>query len=32
MVDERILVVDDEESIRWVLSRGLGRRGWEVDS
>jgi two-component system, NtrC family, nitrogen regulation response regulator GlnG len=32
MADERILVVDDEESIRWVLSRGLARRGWEVES
>jgi two-component system nitrogen regulation response regulator GlnG len=32
MADERILVVDDEESIRWVLSRGLVRRGWKVDS
>jgi two-component system nitrogen regulation response regulator GlnG len=32
MADEHILVVDDEESIRWVLSRGLMRRGWKVDS
>jgi two-component system, NtrC family, nitrogen regulation response regulator GlnG len=32
MADERILVVDDEESIRWVMSRGLVRRGWKVDS
>ncbi|MGH8071476.1 MAG: sigma-54-dependent transcriptional regulator [Candidatus Entotheonellia bacterium] len=32
MADERILVVDDEESIRWVLSRGLARRGWKVES
>jgi two-component system nitrogen regulation response regulator GlnG len=32
MADERILVVDDEESIRWVLSRGLMRRGWKVES
>ena len=32
MADERILVVDDEESIRWVLSRGLARRGWRVES
>ena len=32
MADERMLVVDDEESIRWVLSRGLVRRGWKVDS
>ncbi len=31
MADERILVVDDEESIRWVLSRGLARRGWKVE-
>jgi two-component system nitrogen regulation response regulator GlnG len=31
MADERILVVDDEESIRWVLSRGLSRRGWKVE-
>ncbi|HXH08175.1 MAG TPA: sigma-54 dependent transcriptional regulator [Alphaproteobacteria bacterium] len=32
MADERILVVDDEESIRWVLTRGLARRGWTVQS
>jgi two-component system nitrogen regulation response regulator GlnG len=32
MADERILVVDDEESIRWVLTRGLARQGWEVQS
>jgi len=32
MADERILVVDDEESIRWVLTRGLVRRGWQVQS
>jgi two-component system, NtrC family, nitrogen regulation response regulator GlnG len=32
MADDRILVVDDEESIRWVLSRGLARRGWKVES
>jgi two-component system, NtrC family, nitrogen regulation response regulator GlnG len=32
MADERILVVDDEESIRWVLTRGLARRGWKVQS
>jgi two-component system, NtrC family, nitrogen regulation response regulator GlnG len=32
MADEHILVVDDEESIRWVLSRGLARRGWKVES
>jgi two-component system nitrogen regulation response regulator GlnG len=32
MADEHILVVDDEESIRWVLTRGLARRGWHVQS
>jgi two-component system nitrogen regulation response regulator GlnG len=32
MADERILVVDDEESIRWVLTRGLARQGWKVQS
>jgi two-component system nitrogen regulation response regulator GlnG len=32
MADEHILVVDDEESIRWVLTRGLARRGWKVQS
>jgi two-component system, NtrC family, nitrogen regulation response regulator GlnG len=32
MADESILVVDDEESIRWVLTRGLARRGWKVQS
>jgi two-component system nitrogen regulation response regulator GlnG len=32
MADERILVIDDEESIRWVLTRGLARRGWKVQS
>jgi len=31
-VDGRILVVDDEDSIRWVLTRGLTRRGWKVES
>jgi len=30
--DARMLVVDDEESIRWVLTRGLTRRGWTVHS
>ncbi|MBI3329892.1 MAG: sigma-54-dependent Fis family transcriptional regulator [Nitrospinae bacterium] len=30
--EERILVVDDEESVRWVLTRGLSRRGWKVQS
>src|SRR5919197_676818 len=32
MADEHILVVDDEDSVRWVLTRGLARRGWKVDS
>jgi two-component system, NtrC family, nitrogen regulation response regulator GlnG len=32
MADERILVVDDEDSVRWVLTRGLARRGWRVQS
>jgi two-component system, NtrC family, nitrogen regulation response regulator GlnG len=32
MADERILVVDDEESIRWVLTRGLARQGWKAHS
>jgi two-component system nitrogen regulation response regulator GlnG len=32
MAAEHILVVDDEDSIRWVLSRGLARRGWHVHS
>src|SRR5919108_4284915 len=32
MTDDRILVVDDEESIRWVLTRGFARRGWKVQS
>jgi len=27
----RILVVDDEESIRWVLSTSLEKQGYEVD-
>src|SRR5918911_4937029 len=30
MADEHILVVDDEDSVRWVLTRGLARRGWRV--
>ncbi|MFQ5892949.1 MAG: sigma 54-interacting transcriptional regulator [Nitrospinota bacterium] len=28
--DHRVLVVDDEESIRWVLKRGLERQGYVV--
>ncbi|MBI3329419.1 MAG: nitrogen regulation protein NR(I) [Nitrospinae bacterium] len=28
----RILVVDDEDSVRWVLTRGLAREGWNVHS
>jgi two-component system nitrogen regulation response regulator GlnG len=32
MADEHILVVDDEDSVRWVLTRGLARRGWRVQS
>ncbi len=32
MADEHVLVVDDEESIRWVLTRGLARWGWKVQS
>lgn len=28
----RILVIDDEESIRFILSRGLARAGYEVDT
>jgi len=28
---ERILVVDDEESLRWVLKRGLEKKEWAVD-
>ncbi|MEJ2201010.1 MAG: sigma-54 dependent transcriptional regulator [Desulfuromonadaceae bacterium] len=27
----RILVADDEESIRWVLSKALGKQGYSVD-
>ncbi len=27
----RILVADDEESMRWVLSKALGKKGFEVD-
>ena len=27
----RVLVVDDEESMRFFLRRALGRRGFEVD-
>lgn len=28
---ERVLIVDDEESIRWVLSKALHKLGYEVD-
>ncbi|NOY13679.1 MAG: response regulator, partial [Deltaproteobacteria bacterium] len=28
---QRILVADDEESIRWVLSRALKKKGFTVD-
>ena len=28
---ERILVADDEESMRWVLSKALKRKGFSVD-
>ena len=27
----RILVADDEESMRWVLSKALGKKGFEID-
>ena len=27
---KNILVVDDEESLRWVLKKGLGKRGYNV--
>ena len=27
----RILVADDEESMRWVLSKALKRKGFDVD-
>jgi len=27
----RILVADDEESMRWVLSKALKRKGYTVD-
>ncbi len=30
--DQRVLVVDDEESIRWVLKRGLEREGYAVST
>ena len=30
--DQRVLVVDDEESIRWVLKRGLEREGYDVST
>ena len=28
---KRILVADDEESIRWVLSRALSKKGYHVE-
>ena len=28
---KRILVADDEESIRWVLSKALSKQGYQVD-
>ena len=28
---KRILVADDEESIRWVLSKFLTKQGYQVD-
>ena len=28
---QRILVADDEESIRWVLSKALKKKGFKVD-
>ena len=28
---KRILVADDEESIRWVLSKSLSKQGFQVD-
>ena len=31
MALERILVADDEESIRWVLSKALSKKGFKVD-
>ena len=31
MAIKRILVADDEESIRWVLSKALNKQGYEVD-
>ena len=31
MAIQRILVADDEESIRWVLSKALKKQGFTVD-
>lgn len=31
MALERILVADDEESIRWVLSKALSKKGYKID-
>ncbi|MDO3377037.1 sigma-54-dependent transcriptional regulator [Geoalkalibacter halelectricus] len=31
MAIERILIADDEESIRWVLSKALSKKGYKVD-
>ena len=31
MTSRRILVVDDEESVRWALSKALERAGYRVD-
>ena len=31
MAIKRILVADDEESIRWVLSKALSKQGYQVD-
>ncbi|KIH76391.1 two component, sigma54 specific, transcriptional regulator, Fis family [Geoalkalibacter ferrihydriticus] len=31
MAIERILIADDEESIRWVLSKALSKKGFKVD-
>ncbi len=30
MPEKRILVVDDEESVRWALSKALERAGYRV--
>jgi len=32
MAIERILIADDEDSIRWVLERSLTRQGYQVDA